>query len=304
LATATRDRTKYVYFFGDGDAEGGTDLVELLGGKGSNLAEMSRIGVPVPPGFTISTEVCRRYFDNDRDFPEGLEETVHDYMNRVEDLMGKEFGDSRDPLLLSVRSGAPVSMPGMMDTVLNLGLNNDTVEGLRKKADDARFAYDTYRRFVQMYGDVVKGIEGDRYEELIEEKKDENGYKQDTDLTADDWKDLVDEFKDVYQEETGTEFPEDPMDQLWGAIRAVFDSWDNERAIKWREINDLPHDVGTAVNVQAMVFGNLGEDSATGVAFTRDAATGAKQFNGEFLPNAQGEDVVAGVRTPQPLNEY
>jgi pyruvate,orthophosphate dikinase len=304
LATATRDRTKYVYFFGDGEAEGGTDLVELLGGKGSNLAEMSRIGAPVPPGFTISTEVCRRYFDNDRNFPEGLEDTVHDYLADVEDLMGKDFGDPEDPLLLSVRSGAPVSMPGMMDTVLNLGLNDETVEGIRKKTDDPRFAYDTYRRFVQMYGDVVKGIDGDRYEDLIEEKKNENGYNEDTDLSADDWKDLVEAFKDVYQQETGSIFPEDPMDQLWGAIRAVFDSWDNERAIKWREINDLPHDVGTAVNVQAMVFGNLGEDSATGVAFTRDAATGAKQFNGEFLPNAQGEDVVAGVRTPQPLNEY
>lgn len=304
MATATRDRTKFVYFFGDGDAEGGTDLVDLLGGKGSNLAEMSRIGVPVPPGFTISTEVCRRYFDNDHDFPEGLRETVHDYLDRVEGLMGKDFGDAEDPLLLSVRSGAPVSMPGMMDTVLNLGLNDETVQGIHDMTGDARFAYDTYRRFVQMYGDVVKGIDGDKFEDLIEEKKNSNGYSEDTDLAAGDWEDLVDDFKDIYSEETGEQFPEDPMDQLWGAIRAVFESWDNERAIKWREINDLPHDVGTAVNVQAMVFGNLGENSATGVAFTRDSATGERQFNGEFLPNAQGEDVVAGVRTPQPLNEY
>jgi pyruvate,orthophosphate dikinase len=304
LATATKDRTKYVYFFGDGDAEGGTELVDLLGGKGSNLAEMSRIGVPVPPGFTLSTEVCRQYFDNEHNFPEGLESTVDEYLERVESLMGKQFGDSTDPLLLSVRSGAPVSMPGMMDTVLNLGLNDQTVQGLSNQTDDPRFAYDSYRRFVQMYGDVVKGIEGDRFEDLITEKKNEIGVEDDTDLTADDWKDLVDSFKDVYQSATGEEFPEDPVDQLWGAIRAVFESWDNERAIKWREINDLPHDVGTAVNIQTMVFGNLGETSATGVAFTRDSATGEKQFNGEFLPNAQGEDVVAGVRTPQPLNEY
>lgn len=307
MATATKntmEKTKFVYFFGDGDAEGGTELVDLLGGKGSNLAEMSRIGVPVPPGFTISTEVCRRYFDNNRDFPEGLRETVHNYLERVESLMGKNFGDPHDPLLLSVRSGAPVSMPGMMDTVLNLGLNDTTVKGLQEQTDDPRFAYDTYRRFVQMYGDVVKGIDSDKFEDLIQEKKQEDGVADDTELSADGWKDLVSSFKNVYTEETGEGFPEDPMDQLWGAIRAVFDSWDNERAIKWREINDLPHDVGTAVNVQAMVFGNLGENSATGVAFTRDSATGEKQFNGEFLPNAQGEDVVAGVRTPQPLNEY
>lgn len=304
MATATQERTKYVYFFGNGDAEGGTELSDLLGGKGSNLAEMSRIGVPVPPGFTISTEVCRQYYDNNRSYPDGLRETVAENLERVEELMGKEFGDPEDPLLLSVRSGAPVSMPGMMDTVLNLGLNDETVQGLWKQSDDKRFAYDTYRRFVQMYGNVVEDIDGDRYEDLIEEKKEEAGVSDDTELTAEDWKDLVDEFKGIYQEVTGDRFPEDPIDQLWGAITAVFESWNNERAIKWRKINNLSDDVGTAVNVQAMVFGNLGEKSATGVAFTRDSAHGGKAYNGEFLPNAQGEDVVAGVRTPQPLNDY
>ncbi len=296
--------TQHVYFFGDGDAEGGTDLVDLLGGKGSNLAEMSRIGIPVPPGFTISTEVCRRYYALDHEFPEGLKDTLQDHLERVEDLMGQRFGDPEDPLLLSVRSGAPVSMPGMMDTILNLGLNDETVQGLARQSDDERFAWDSYRRFVQMYGNVVVGIDGDRFEGLIEGRKDEAGVREDTDLSADDWRALVDRFKQVYEEETGERFPEDPVDQLWGSIRAVLESWNNERAVKWREINDLPHDVGTAVNVQAMVFGNLGETSATGVGFTRDAATGDREYNGEFLPNAQGEDVVAGTRTPLPLNDY
>jgi pyruvate,orthophosphate dikinase len=306
MPTATKDeeKTKYVYFFGGGEAEGDADLVNILGGKGSNLHEMSGLGVPVPPGFTISTEVCRDYYDNDRQYPEGLHEIVEENLERVEDLMGKEFGDTEDPLLFSVRSGAPVSMPGMMDTVLNLGLNDETVKGLAKQADSERFAYDSYRRFVQMYGNVVKGIDGDVYEELIDEKKAEHGVEDDTDLTAEDWADLVEQFKQVFEDETGEEFPEDPEDQLWGGITAVFESWNNERAIKWREINGLPHDVGTAVNVQTMVYGNMGENSATGVAFTRDPATGKKEHTGEFLPNAQGEDVVAGVRTPQPINEY
>ncbi len=295
---------KFVYFFGGGEAEGGADMVSILGGKGSNLHEMSGLGVPVPPGFTISTEVCRQYYEKDREYPEGLHEAVESSLERVEELMGKEFGDPEDPLLFSVRSGAPVSMPGMMDTVLNLGLNDETVKGLEQQANNRRFAYDSYRRFVQMYGNVVKGIDGEVYEHIIEEKKAEQDVEDDTDLTANDWADVVDEFKSVYESETGEAFPEDPQDQLWGGITAVFESWNNERAIKWREINDLPHDVGTAVNVQTMVYGNMGDDSATGVAFTRDAATGEKEHTGEFLPNAQGEDVVAGVRTPQPINEY
>ncbi len=293
-----------VFFFGGGDAEGGADLAHLLGGKGSNLAEMSSIGVPVPPGFTISTEVCRQYYENDREYPEGLHATVHEYLGRVEELMGKEFGDTEDPLLFSIRSGAPVSMPGMMDTVLNVGLNDETVKGLINQSDDPRFSYDSYRRLVQMYGDVVKGIDGDKYEELIDEKKEEVGADKDTDLTAEDLKDLVARFKELYKEETGETFPDDPEEQLWGGITAVFGSWNNERAVKWREINDLPHDVGTAVNVQTMVYGNMGADCATGVAFTRDPANGKKEAIGEYLPNAQGEDVVSGVRTPRPLNSY
>ncbi len=298
------EEAQYIYFFGGGDAEGSAELSHLLGGKGSNLAEMSRIGIPVPPGFTISTEVCRDYYANDRNYPEELDQMVDEYLARVEDLMGKKFGDPEDPLLFSVRSGAPVSMPGMMDTVLNLGLNDETVEGLKKQSNDPRFAYDSYRRFVQMYGNVVKGIEGDIYEELIDEKKEEVGVEKDTDLTAEDWKDMVRAFKDVYKDETGEEFPDDPMEQLWGGITAVFESWNNDRAIKWREINNLPDDVGTAVNAQVMVYGNMGDDCATGVAFTRDPANGNKQHVGEWLPNAQGEDVVSGVRTPHPLNEY
>ena len=304
MTTATQDQTEYVYFFGGGEAEGGADMVSILGGKGSNLHEMSGLGVPVPPGFTISTEVCREYYENDREYPEELDDEIKQNLERIEELMGKEFGDTEDPLLFSVRSGAPVSMPGMMDTVLNLGLNDETVEGLEKQADSRRFAYDSYRRFVQMYGNVVKGIDGDVYEELIDEKKEELGVDDDTDLTADDWAEMVEQFKKVFEDRTGESFPDDPMEQLWGGITAVFESWNNERAIKWREINGLPHDVGTAVNVQTMVYGNLGEKSATGVAFTRDAATGKKEHTGEFLFNAQGEDVVSGVRTPQPINEY
>lgn len=304
MPTATKEKTEYVYFFGGGEAEGGADMVPILGGKGSNLHEMSGLGVPVPPGFTISTEVCREYYENDREYPEGLEEELEENLRRTEELMGKEFGDTEDPLLFSVRSGAPVSMPGMMDTVLNLGLNDETVKGLEKQADSRRFAYDSYRRFVQMYGNVVEGIDGNVYEELIDDKKEEIGVENDTDLSADHWADLVEQFKQVYEDKTGEPFPDDPMEQLWGGITAVFESWNNERAIKWREINGLPHDVGTAVNVQTMVYGNLGEESATGVAFTRDAATGKREHTGEFLTNAQGEDVVSGVRTPQPINEY
>ncbi len=295
---------KLVFFFGGGEAEGGAELAHLLGGKGSNLNEMSSFGVPVPPGFTISTEVCRQYYDNDRQYPEGLHETVKDNLARVEELMGKKFGDPEDPLLFSVRSGAPVSMPGMMDTVLNLGLNDETVQGLIEQSGDRRFSYDSYRRFVQMYGEVVKGINNDEFEALIEEKKQDAGVSDDTELTASDWEELVGEFKELYQKETGEKFPEAPEDQLWGGITAVFESWNNERAIKWREINDLPHDVGTAVNVQTMVYGNMGADCATGVAFTRDPANGVKKHIGEYLPNAQGEDVVSGVRTPKPINDY
>ncbi len=300
----TVGNNQLVFLFGGEETEGGADLAHLLGGKGSNLAEMSSIGVPVPPGFTISTEVCREYYKNNRQYPEELDGIVKEYIARIEKLMGKKFGDPDDPLLFSVRSGAPVSMPGMMDTVLNLGLNDVSVKGLIKQSDDPRFAYDSYRRFVQMYGNVVKGIDGDVFEEMIAEKKAALDVQDDTELTADDWKDLVDQFKKCYREETGEEFPDDPAEQLWGGITAVFESWNNDRAVKWREINNLPHDVGTAVNVQTMVFGNMGENCATGVAFTRDPANGVKKHTGEYLPNAQGEDVVSGARTPRPLNSY
>ncbi|GAB4376740.1 MAG: pyruvate, phosphate dikinase [Calditrichia bacterium] len=300
---------KYVYFFGSGKAEGTKDMKNLLGGKGANLAEMTNLGVPVPAGFTISTEVCTYYYQHNKQYPEGLEEQVLEGLRKVEEVMGAKFGDRDNPLLVSVRSGARVSMPGMMDTVLNLGLNDETVQGLIKKTDNPRFAYDCYRRFVAMYGDVVLGMkpEGrddiDPFEEILEAKKQARKVEYDMDLEADDLKELVAEFKEAIKKRTGQSFPEDPMDQLWGAIGAVFGSWNNERAIVYRKLNNIPSEWGTAVNIQSMVYGNMGEDCATGVAFTRNPATGEKGIYGEFLVNAQGEDVVAGIRTPKKLEE-
>jgi len=298
---------KYVYFFGDGKAEGKAELKNLLGGKGANLAEMTNLGVRVPAGFTISTEVCTAYYENNENYPEGLKEQVEGNMKKTEEAMGAEFGSPKNPLLVSVRSGARVSMPGMMDTVLNLGLNDETVEGLVKQSGNERFAYDSYRRFVQMYGDVVldlkpEGKEEDPFEVLMDEKKKKKRVKLDTELAPRDLKELVSEFKQIIKEKKGADFPQDPWEQLWGAIGAVFGSWNNARAITYRKLHGISGDWGTAVNVQSMVYGNMGEDSATGVAFTRDPATGEKKFYGEFLINAQGEDVVAGVRTPQPIN--
>ena len=299
---------KFVYSFGAGQAEGRADMKNLLGGKGANLAEMSNLGIPVPAGFTLSTEVCTAFYENDRQYPEGLKEQVEDALSKVEAAMESKFGDSKNPLLVSVRSGARVSMPGMMDTVLNLGLNDTTVQGLIAQSGDERFAYDCYRRFVQMYGDVVLGLkpvekdELDPFEVIIDKKKEAKGVELDTALDADDLKALVGEFKAAIKQKLGMDFPEDPMEQLWGAIGAVFDSWNTDRAIAYREMNNIPEHWGTAVNVQAMVFGNMGAASGTGVAFTRDPATGENVFYGEYLMNAQGEDVVAGIRTPQPVN--
>jgi len=293
---------KFVYFFGNGQAEGRADMKNLLGGKGANLAEMTSIGLPVPPGFTITTEVCTEFYKNDNNYPASLAAEVAEHLSRVETLMDRKFGDSANPLLVSVRSGARASMPGMMDTVLNLGLNDLTVQGIISQSGDERFAYDAYRRFVQMYSDVVMGMDKHSLEHLLEQKKEERGVHLDTDLSAADWKDLVAAFKAKIKEELGTAFPEDPMDQLWGAIGAVFGSWMNQRAITYRRLNNIPAEWGTAVNVQSMVYGNMGDDCATGVAFTRDPSTGENYFYGEYLVNAQGEDVVAGIRTPQPIN--
>ncbi|RUM86975.1 MAG: pyruvate, phosphate dikinase [Thermovibrio sp.] len=294
---------KMVYYFGGGRAEGSADMKMLLGGKGANLAEMTNLGLPVPPGITITTEVCKEYFELGQKFPEGMWEQVLEGLRKIEKEMGKKFGDRENPLLVSVRSGAPVSMPGMMDTILNLGLNDETVEGLAKSTGNERFAWDSYRRFIQMFGNVVMGIPHEKFEEILEEKKREVGAKQDVDLTADDLKDIVKRYKELIKRETGREFPQDPYEQLKMAIKAVFDSWNNPRAIKYREINKIPEDYGTAVNIVAMVFGNMGETSGTGVAFTRNPSTGENTFYGEYLKNAQGEDVVAGIRTPQPLTK-
>jgi pyruvate,orthophosphate dikinase len=294
---------KYVYFFGGGEADGRTGLKNLLGGKGANLAEMTNLGINVPPGFTITTEVCTLYYDNDENYPEGLDEQVEKFLLRLEDLMDQEFGDIEDPLLVSVRSGARKSMPGMMDTVLNLGLNDETVKGLAKKSGNERFAYDSYRRFVQMYGNVVLGLDGGDFEKVIERKKEKYDAEIDTDLGVEALKELVAEFKEHIKKETGLDFPEDPKKQLWKAITAVFGSWNNERAISYRNLNDIPHHWGTAVNVQTMVYGNLGDNCGTGVAFTRNPSTGEKKYYGEYLKNAQGEDVVSGVRTPKDISE-
>jgi pyruvate,orthophosphate dikinase len=300
---------KYVFFFGAGEADGRADMKNLLGGKGANLAEMTNLGLPVPAGFTISTEVCTFYYKNENSYPEGLEKSVQNALRNVEEVMKAKFGDKENPLLVSVRSGARTSMPGMMDTVLNLGLNDQTVEGLIKKTNNPRFGYDCYRRFVNMYGDVVLGLrpqsidDTDPFEEILEKKKEERGITYDTELTTEDLKKLVAEYKQAILDRTGHPFPEDPMEQLWGAVGAVFGSWMNERAKVYRKLNNIPEEWGTAVNVQSMVYGNMGEDSGTGVAFTRDAATGDKELYGEFLMNAQGEDVVAGIRTPMKIEK-
>lgn len=293
--------TKWVYSFGGGSSDGSAAMKNLLGGKGANLAEMASLGLPVPPGFTLTTEVCTAYYDLDEDYPQGLTEQVDDALKALEAKTGKVFGDAANPLLVSVRSGARASMPGMMDTVLNLGLSGVTVEGLAAKAGE-RFAYDSYRRFIQMYSNVVLGLRHDTFEYILDDYKDSQGFELDTEMEAADWKTIVGQYKDAVQDKLGKPFPDDPREQLWGAIGAVFGSWMNDRAILYRKLNDIPAEWGTAVNVQSMVFGNMGETSATGVAFTRDPSTGENAFYGEFLTNAQGEDVVAGIRTPAPIS--
>lgn len=302
-APAKIDPAKWVYTFGDGRAEGASAMRDLLGGKGANLAEMASLGLPVPPGFTIPSSVCNYFYENGKTYPDELQAQVDKALAYVGKLTGKTFGDVKNPLLVSVRSGARASMPGMMDTVLNLGLNDQTVEALAELSGDRRFAYDSYRRFITMYSDVVTGFEHHHFEDILDTYKDSKGYTLDTDLDADDWVEIVRRYKDVVLSETGNPFPQDPHAQLWGAIGAVFSSWMNARAITYRTLHNIPESWGTAVNVQAMVFGNMGDTSATGVAFTRNPSTGAKQLYGEFLINAQGEDVVAGIRTPQDIAE-
>ncbi len=295
---------KWVFTFGDGKAEGKAGLRDLLGGKGANLAEMANLGLPVPPGFTIPTSVCTYFYAHDKSYPKELKAQVEKALDHVGKLAGKAFGDAKNPLLVSVRSGGRASMPGMMDTVLNLGLNDKTVEALAEMSGDRRFAYDSYRRFITMYSDVVLGFEHHHFEDILDTFKDGQGYSLDTDLTGDDWVDVVGRYKDAVARETGQDFPQDAHAQLWGAIGAVFSSWMNARAVTYRRLHDIPESWGTAVNVQAMVFGNMGETSATGVAFTRNPSTGESKLYGEFLINAQGEDVVAGIRTPQDITEY
>lgn len=293
---------KYVYFFGEGKAEGTAAMKDLLGGKGANLAEMTAIGLPVPPGFTISTEACAYVIEHQGQYPPGLREEILTNLERLESIMGARLGDKENPLFVSVRSGAAISMPGMMDTVLNLGMNPDSAKALMKKTGNERFAWDTYRRFIQMFGNVVMQVPHEKFEEVLEEVKDERNCTLDTDLTADDLKEVVRRYLEVYQKVVGEPFPTDPIDQLFKAIDAVFSSWNNDRAIKYRQMNDIRGLLGTAVNVQSMVFGNMGPDSGTGVAFTRDPSTGENRFYGEYLMNAQGEDVVAGIRTPQTID--
>jgi pyruvate, orthophosphate dikinase len=293
--------TKWVYSFGGGKAEGRADMKNLLGGKGANLAEMSNLGIPVPSGFTIPTEACVYYYSHANTYPEDLKPQVLAALIQVEEVMEARFGDVDNPLLVSVRSGARASMPGMMDTILNLGLNDKSVEGLAKRSKDARFAYDSYRRFIQMYSGVVLGVDHHHFEDILEEHKEDKALKLDTDLSAEDWKKVVGRYKEKVKEHLGRPFPQDVHEQLWGAIGAVFGSWMNQRAITYRRLHDIPESWGTAVNVQAMVFGNMGEDCSTGVCFTRNPSTGDNEFYGEFLVNAQGEDVVAGIRTPQQL---
>ena len=299
--TDTAVRTGWVYAFGGGKADGDASMKNLLGGKGANLAEMSALGLPVPPGFTITTEACTHYYQNGSSFPAGLKEEVATALVEVEEQTGKRFGDAQNPLLVSVRSGARASMPGMMDTVLNLGLNDETVEGLARLSGDRRFAFDSYRRFIQMYSDVVLGLDHHTFEEILDDHKDRLMVGVDTALQAEDWEGVVADYKRAVQRDLGRPFPQDPQDQLWGAIGAVFASWMNDRAKFYRRMHDIPESWGTAVNVQSMVFGNMGETSATGVAFTRNPSTGENRLYGEYLINAQGEDVVAGIRTPQSL---
>ncbi|MDE1974423.1 MAG: pyruvate, phosphate dikinase, partial [Hyphomicrobiales bacterium] len=294
---------KWVYTFGGGKAEGRASMRNLLGGKGAGLAEMAQLGLPVPPGFTITTEVCTYFYANGKTYPKDLRAQVDAALTAVGRIAGKSFGDSKNPLLVSVRSGARASMPGMMDTVLNLGLNDVTVAALAEQSGDRRFAFDSYRRFITMYSDVVLGIAHHHFEELLDEHKERHGQTLDTDLEAGDWEELVGQFKQRVEQESGKPFPQEPRAQLWGAIGAVFGSWMNQRAITYRRLHAIPESWGTAVNVQAMVFGNMGETSATGVAFTRNPSTGEKKLYGEFLINAQGEDVVAGIRTPQEISE-
>ena len=294
---------KTVYYFGDNLTEGNAEMRNLLGGKGANLAEMSKIGLPVPHGFTISTEVCSYYFENGRKFPETLDQEINFYIKKIEESSKMQFGSNTSPLLLSIRSGSRASMPGMMDTILNLGLNDDAVIGLAKSTGNERFAFDSYRRFIQMYSDVVLEVDNSLFEDALEDMKIENGFVEDTQLTSENLKSLVSKFKEIVLNETSREFPEKPYDQLWKAISAVFSSWMNNRAITYRKLNNLPSSWGTAVNIQSMVFGNMGEDCATGVAFTRNPNNGKNVFYGEYLINAQGEDVVSGIRTPNPLTQ-
>ena len=292
---------KFIYFFGDGRADGNAGMKKMLGGKGANLAEMTNLGIPVPPGFTITTEVCDAYYKNNKQYPKGLAEEIEQNLARLEKLMGAKLGDLNNPLLVSVRSGAAASMPGSMDTVLNLGLNDHTLQGLIQRTQKERFAYDSYRRFIQMYSNVVLGMDLHFFESILEAQKKKKAVTEDGQLQVSDLKEIVEAFKAVVKKQLGREFPQDPTEQLWGAIGAVFLSWDSPRAITYRKIHHIPSDWGTAVNVQAMVFGNLGDDCATGVAFTRNPSTGDKKVFGEYLINAQGEDVVAGIRTPAPL---
>src|SRR5580704_875753 len=294
---------KWVYAFGGGKAAGRASMRNLLGGKGAGLAEMAHLSLPVPPGFTITTEVCSHFYDNGKAYPKDLKAQVDAALAEVGRITGKKFGDAENPLLVSVRAGARASMPGMMDTVLNLGLNDVTAVALAEKSRDRRFALDSYRRFITMYANVVLGIEHHHFEEILDDHKDRNGYTLDTDLSASDWEQIVERYKERVEEEGGKPFPQDPHAQLWGAIGAVFGSWMNQRAITYRRLHAIPESWGTAVNVQAKVFGNMGETSATGVAFTRNPSTGEKKLYGEFLINAQGEDVVAGIRTPQEITE-
>jgi pyruvate,orthophosphate dikinase len=290
---------KFVYLFSEADGKN----KEKFGGKGANLAEMTKLGLPVPQGFTVTTEACTKYYDDGRQINDSIQAEIMEYITKMEEITGKKFGDAQNPLLVSVRSGARASMPGMMDTILNLGLNDDVVKVLAEKSGNPRWAYDCYRRFIQMYSDVVMEVGKKYFEELIDEMKEQKGVTQDTDLTADDLMDLAKQFKSEYKAKLGSDFPGDPKEQLMGAIKAVFRSWDNPRANYYRRMNDIPYSWGTAVNVQSMVFGNMGDTSGTGVAFTRNPATGEKKLFGEFLMNAQGEDVVAGIRTPQTIDQ-
>src|SRR5690554_5556152 len=292
-------KTKFVYMFSETDQT----MRNLVGGKGANLGQMTKLGMPIPQGFTVTTDACDYYYKNNRQFSDDIMREIVTAMAKLESITGKKFGDAENPLLVSVRSGARVSMPGMMDTILNLGLNNDVAAGLAKKTGNPRFAYDSYRRFIQMYSDVVMGLSKSRFEEIIDEMKKEENIESDIEFSAEDFQEMIIRFKKFYKEELNKSFPDDPKEQLFGAINAVFRSWDNPRANYYRRINNIPYHWGTAVNVQSMVYGNMGNTSGTGVAFTRNPATGENKLYGEYLINAQGEDVVAGIRTPSPIEE-